>query len=303
MWLHSRAALVAAFVLAPLAAHAQSPACADIAARWAAEKADLQTPEVSALLFAASDNGCTKEADTLLGAGALLEAKDRIANTPLGHAAREGRLEMVAFLVAHGADIQHRNIQGSSALYLAIERHHRGVATFLIEHGADANAPGRSGDTPLAVAAFGGDEPTVAVLLEHGADARIADRTGKPPVVYAAARGRPGIVRRLLASGIDINARYENDLTVLMWAAGHADGVAEPDGVATVALLLDGGAHVDDADNRGRTALMIAAERGHAAIVKLLLARGANAALHDKEGKSALDLAADDTVRAVLSPG
>jgi len=35
------------------------------------------------------------------------------------------------------------------------------------------------------------------------------------------------------------------------------------------------GARLDDADNRGGSAPMIAAERGHAAIAKLLLARGA----------------------------
>lgn len=298
-----RAALLGLVLLAPFPARAESPACADIAAKWAAQKADLQTPQVSALLFAAADNGCDKIADSLLAGGALIEAKDRVANTPLGHAAREGRLEMVAFLVAHGADIQHRNIAGSSALFLAIERHHRDVAKFLVEHGADPNAPGRSGDTPLAVAAFGGDEATVGLLLDHGADPKVVDRTGKAPIVYAAARGKASIVKRLLAGGIDINARYENDLTVLMWAAGHVDGVAEPDGVATVAMLLDGGARVDAADNRGRTALMIAAERGHPAIAKLLLARGANAALRDKDGKSARDLAADDSVRAVLPPG
>ena len=287
-----RAALAGCAVLSVAAAlsgpaAAESPACADIAARWAAQKADLQTPQISAMLFSASDNDCAQVAETLLAAGALLEAKDRFGNTPL----------------AHGADIGHQNVAGSSALFVAIERHHPNAAVLLIERGADPNVPGRSGATPLAAAAFGGEEDSVAALLAHHADPKVPDRTGKAPIVYAAARGRAGIVKLLLAAGVDINARYENDLTALMWGAGHADGVPEREGLAVVTLLLDGGAHVDDADNRGRTALMIAAERGHAGIAKLLLAHGANVGLHDKQGKSALDLAADDATRAILTPG
>ena len=108
---------------------------------------------------------------------------------------------------------------------------------------------------------------------------------------------------RLLATGIDVNARYANDLTVLMWAAGYADSANEAEGVALVRDLLDRGAHVDDADNRGRTALMIAAERGHAAVAKLLLTHGADPAHRDRQGKTAADLAASADVRAALTPG
>jgi ankyrin repeat protein len=52
-----------------------------------------------------------------------------------------------------------------------------------------------------------------------------------------------------------------------MWAAGHSNDVPDSDGLRTVELLLSGGARLDDADNRGRTALMIAAELGHGAII------------------------------------
>jgi ankyrin repeat protein len=104
-------------------------------------------------------------------------------------------------------------------------------------------------------------------------------------------------VRRLLDAGVEINARYGNDLTVLMWAAGYAEGGGSLDAEAVVNLVLDRGADINAADNRGRTALMIAADAGHAGMVDVLIARGAARDLKDKDGKTALDLTADNTIR------
>ena len=70
-----------------------------------------------------------------------------------------------------------------------------------------------------------------------------------------------------------------------MWAAGHTDDAPVPEGLATVELLLEAGAPVAPADNRGKTALMIAAERNHPEIVTRLLAAGADPAVRDKEGR------------------
>jgi ankyrin repeat protein len=119
-------------------------------------------------------------------------------------------------------------------------------------------------------------------------------------MTYAAARGFDGIVRRLLDAGVPADARYGNDLTALMWAAGHAEGVNPAAAGAVIALLVDRGATVDAVDNRGRTALMIAAELGDAATVDALLKRGADAGKRDRQGQTALDLATSEAVRTAL---
>ncbi|HYA04558.1 MAG TPA: ankyrin repeat domain-containing protein, partial [Xanthobacteraceae bacterium] len=101
--------------------------------------------------------------------------------------------------------------------------------------------------------------------------------------------------------GVDAKERYGNDLTALMWAAGHDEGVGAAAIGRVVDLLVAHGAVLDAADNRGRTALMIAAASGDAAVVDLLIARGADRTAKDKDGKTARDLAANAEVRERLA--
>ena len=155
-----------------------------------------------------------------------------------------------------------------------------------------------SGVTPLAAAAFKGNGRIVDQLITNGADPNVMDTTGKaasmPPDAGSrsscAACSRPASTRRA----------YGNDLTALMWAAGSEEGVGARAAMDVVEMLLVAGAPVDATDNRGRTALMIAAELGHAEIVDLLLGRGADRSIADKSGKRARDLAANQSIREKL---
>ena len=83
--------------------------------------------------------------------------------------------------------------------------------------------PGRSGIAPLSAAAYMGNQPIVELLIEKGAIRTRPMAPRKPQSTYAAGRGFPDIVHLLLDHGVDVNARYGNDLTALMWAAGYSD--------------------------------------------------------------------------------
>jgi uncharacterized protein len=281
---------------------ADTERCQELNRRFRSAKPTITAIEVSLTLFSTADGNCIALATELLDDGASVDARDRFGARPLSHAARFGRLEMVDLLLAHGAPIDARNLAGATALYFAAEGGHTSVVQRLIERGADVKLTGRSGISPVAAAAYVGNDTIVEALLARGADQRAPDETGKPPIVYATAGARIEIVKRLLARNVDINARYANGLTLLMWASGPDEKAPEARAMQVVTYLLDAGAHIDDRDDRGRTALMIAAEGGHAEIVSLLLARGADSTLKDKAGKRAADLTVLTSLRELLTP-
>jgi ankyrin repeat protein len=281
---------------------ADSERCQELGRRFAIAKPQITAIEVSLTLFSAVDGNCIALTTELLDYGASVDARDRFGARPLSHAARFGHLQMVDLLLARDAPINARNLAGATALFFAAERGHTLIAQRLIERGADVELVGRSGVSPVAAAAYAGNDVIVEALLAHGADERASDETGKPPIVYAAAGARLDIVKRLLARNIDINARYPNDLTLLMWASGPDEKAPEAQAIKVVSYLLDAGAHIDDRDARGRTALMIAAEGSQAEIANLLLARGADPSLKDKAGNLAADLTILSSLRERLTP-
>jgi ankyrin repeat protein len=303
--LHRHTAFLCSITIAVLstasAARAADPdRCQALSRRFEIAKPQVSAMEVSLTLFSAVGGNCLDLTTKLLDEGASLDARDRLGARPLSHAAKSGHPRMVELLLARGAPIDARNLDGATALYFAAEGSHILIAQRLIERGADVNLTGRSAISPIAAAAYAGNDLIVEALLAHGAYPQTPDDTGKTPLIYAAASARLDIVKRLLAQNIDVNARYRNDLTLLMWASGPDDQVPEAQAIKVIAYLVDAGAHIDDRDDRGRTALMIAAEGGHADIADLLLAKGADPSLKDKAGKRAADLTVLSSLRERL---
>src|ERR1700730_4580921 len=107
-------------VLSP--AHAvENAKCRELERRFDLIKADIGFYQLNSALFSAANMGCQELAQTLLSAGASLEARDRLGAMPLAHAARAGQRAMTELLLAKGAQIDSRNISGATALYLAAE--------------------------------------------------------------------------------------------------------------------------------------------------------------------------------------
>lgn len=262
--------------------------------------------QVNNLLFEAARRGCVNGLDALVRAGASLAARDRMGNVALAIAARMGRLAFVKALLdldqgARSDQLDRPNVAGATPLIQATLANRTEVAKLLIAAGAKVDAATKQGETALSAAAFNANVELGALLLARKAAPDTVDATGKSVIVYAAARGATRLVELLLDAGVDPNRRYNADLTALMWAAGHAENAPRDEGLRTVKLLIDRGAAIDLADDRGRTALMIAAGLNHGAIAQALLAAGADRSKRDKMGKSAADLTDDPELKPIVA--
>ena len=191
-------------------------------------------------------------------------------------AAMRGSLRGVQKLLAKGANVNARWLDGVTALLLAAGSGHIKIVKFLLDQGADANVGDKDNTTPLIVAAEQGHADIVQLLLEHGADVNHPHDKGVTPLYMASQKGYDAIVAMLLESGADVNARVEYGRTPLIVASwdGH---------VSVVQQLLDAGAKVDAQDDYGETAATVAAWHKHGSTVRVLLDRGA--AIDQKNGQ------------------
>ncbi len=116
----------------------------------------------------------------------------------------------------------------------------------------------------------------------------------------AAVNGNLTLIKAILALGFDVNTRFENDITPLMFASsrGHLD---------LVEYLLDRGAQIDLQTVRGSTALLLAINSKHADVAAYLISAGANINLPDHEGRNPLFAAAQvcdvDTFNRLIKAG
>jgi ankyrin repeat protein len=226
---------------------------------------------LTALIAAAMYKGNAETVRELLAGGANIEARDMEGATALMQASTKGNVEVVKALLAGGADVNAKSSQGeTSALMMAAGNGRLETTRVLLASGADVNA--KAGKTALMLAAG-------ALLDPPGGNTYIS--SGDPATNY----NHDGVVRLLIQSGADPNTKTDKGETALMFAAINNRTTA-------VRSLLNAGAEIDTKDDVvGYTALMHAAERGHTETVKELIKAGADLNARNKNNDTALTLA------------
>jgi uncharacterized protein len=238
----------------------------------------------TALLFAARQ-GCTECVRSLLDAGAEIHRTNPEKITPLLMALLNGHFDAAKLLVERGADVNQWDLWGRTPLYAAVDFN-------TLPHGGRPDRPSLSETTGLE---------TIALLLESDANPNAQLKRFPPYRSLRADRGADGL--------LGIGA------TPLIRAARAAD-------IGAIELLLEHGALVDLPQERGITALMVAAGMDRRTIdtrgkftrdselleaAKRLLGAGADVARTDDRGRTALHAAAsqgmNDAVRLLVESG
>ena len=157
-------------------------------------------------------------------------------------AARDGRPEMVGWLIAQGRDPAAVDAHGFQPLHYvgyaqhpaegfvpAFEQSYLDVVDTLLSHGATIDAPigkgaamaptlaegEHEGETALDFAGAYCADRLVAHLLARGADANAHGVHGAPPLVGAARNGCPETIRMLLARGARVDDQPQGGGTAL----------------------------------------------------------------------------------------
>jgi ankyrin repeat protein/beta-lactamase regulating signal transducer with metallopeptidase domain len=184
-------------------------------------------------------------------------------------AAGTGDLGEVRTLLDRGADVNHENDHGITALTQAAQRGQTNLVQELLARGAHVNHQRAPGDTALMLAAMGGHESTVQTLLAAGANANLqSGRGGMTALSLAAKSGNERTVQLLLDAHADVDSQLMLGETPLLIAARAGDA-------RIVELLLDHGADIHHKSKTGDSALGLAAQTRNVAVAQVLLARGA----------------------------
>ncbi|XP_038123989.1 protein TANC1-like [Cyprinodon tularosa] len=162
----------------------------------------------------------------------------------------------------------HDSLWGETVLSAAAGRGRLEMCAFLLEHGAELEVPNRRGMVPLLSAAKHGHQQVAELLLKKGADLNISDKQGRTALMLAASEGHAATVELLLSKGASLSSTDQEGLTALSWACMKGQKAA-------VQLLVEAGADLNQADRQGRTPLDLAALNGDADTVHNLVEHGA----------------------------
>ena len=202
----------------------------------------------------------------------LINARGGRIFAPLQAALYKRHFGVANLLYGHGAVVEVRGLGEETPLHRACQLECVDVMQWLLDHGADPNARNSYGIIPLFYAKW--HLEAVQVLIEHNADINSQNDAGETTLnrifIHPAGlkENRADIVRRLLEQGADPNICSNDHSTPLHHAS--SDGSLE-----AARLLLSYGAKVDEKDGRGRTPFQLAASEEHDEITKLLLEHGA----------------------------
>ena len=134
---------------------------------------------------------------------------------------KAGKTDLVKKKIESGADVNVKNNNGYTPLFLASEKGYTEIVKLLLEYGADVNVKTNYENTPLYCASINGHTEIVKLLLDRGADVNVKNNNGYTPLLCASSNGHTEIVKLLLEHGADVNVKNNNGGTPLYWASSR----------------------------------------------------------------------------------
>lgn len=275
-----------------------------------------------------NNNNDIKILELLEVPGIDINIQDEDGYSPLHLAVDLNREVVVKALLAKGANVNTINDAEATPLHTAIRKGSPALIENLLNvEDIDINVRDNNGNTPLYLAVLEEKQKAIEILVAKGANATIKNNYRYTPLYLAITKKSPQIIGAVLAAkDINVHAKDSDDQTLLHQSTGRGGMVAKfiietlvfkgadvnainIDGetplhlaamggetsVLAIETLIAKGAHVNVMDKKGDTPLHIAIEGGVVGIIKTLLNHGAKLDIENKNKKTPLDLAQEST--------
>ena len=233
----------------------------------------------------------------------LVNATDAQGNTPTHLAALVGKVDIVAALIANGADINIRNSSGLLPIDLAFANtysaQHVMVAEELIKNYSDIPGDQRfyyafqaisntgvesrfeNGATVLHYAAEYDHFALMSLFINRNAYLEARDEKNRTPLHIAVEQGNYAIIELLISAGADVDARNMEGATPLHLAYRYHQDVQIP------RLLIEAGADIESRNIYGETPLHLSmSPEVTIEFTSLLVSSGADVDSRDKSGNT-----------------
>lgn len=156
---------------------------------------------------------------------------------------------VVEILISNGANINHKDDMGYTALHFASYVGRLKTVKLLAENGGEINVQALDGVTPLNFTAY---PEVIGYLLSKGADPNLADNKGNYPIHGLLRETQP--IKMLLDRGAKINAQNNEGSTILHNVV-KAISVKESIFINNAKFLIENGADPYLKDKSGKTPL------------------------------------------------
>ncbi len=206
------------------------------------------------------------------GGGTNINYQNVFLLSALMLAARKGKSEILDFLITEGADLNLQDVNGNTALLLAIQTKESeiekiSIAKKLINAGPDLKLCNNQGFTPLILASSLNEVRIVELLINKGADSNLRTKDGFTALMHACSNGNEEIVNLLInkSANLDLDVRGGvNNTTAIMMATD--EGLT-----GIVKLLINAGANANLLTTHGYSPLMVSIDKEYNAIAELLI--------------------------------
>jgi ankyrin repeat protein len=293
----------------------------DVSQLLVERKHTLDAAESAAVSSSLLEDACLKGDMTyaveLINAGADVNSVNEAGTQPIHFASVVGDVDLVRLLVAAGANVNAVNREGATPMHFACEQGHDDLVIYFLSLNASLSVENANGVTPLdylcsqgkdnlilsiikkkpdfefnlllrLAAEHGLENVVITILRGHLAPVDTEDEEQRTPMHFACLNGSVEVARLLVNMGASVRAKDSESMTPLLYACNSGS-------LKLVKYLVANGGRslLDDVDNAGNTALIIASRRGHLDLCQWLVkvgldynkvsAKGVNAAASAEE--------------------